>query len=1188
MSGEPNHDPTLEEADVGSRLGPFVLRRRLGMGGMGTVFLAEVVEAQAWAAAEARVAVKVLHDSRAVSPKALERFRRESRIGSALQHPSVVRTFDAGVHESPEGNRHWIALEYIEGKTLRALMQELSTVPESLLRLIATQIAEGLDAIHRAGAVHRDVKPGNVVIDHTHRVKLLDLGIARLLDESVTALTGDGLIGTPIYASPEQLRGATVGPASDLYSLGVLLYEAACGQNPFAGGGYHVAYRRHLELVPPKLGLVNPALTPFFEELVHTLLEKDPARRLGDAGEVARICEEGELSAWWRERENRLRREQPEHQLRTVRLARRTAMVGREGELGKLTDRLGAAWAGRGGLVLIEGEAGVGKSRLVAELLHTIESSGRDAWILRGSCDRTGGPLSDGFLDAVQHCFGPTLSDRLDRDLVLTRRLARSFLALLQQPGADPDEPQLSDDQLHALLSELATGLARERPVLWVVDDLHRGDPRSERTLLRLSRIAEEHPLLLIATLRPPLTKALAQAALERTSTLRLPLDRLSPRALIELLTNEVGARVATQLGASIATKSDGNPFFALAIVRELRDRNVLTQHDDGRFSVAAEVTSFEVPSSVGDLVGERLRDLGREDRSLLDAASVQGFAFDPDLIARVLERSRLDVLQRLADLERSAALVRATGSSFTFDHHLLHESLYGALPPLLRAEYHARLAAAFAHKIGCADRDPDAIAVDDALFLAEHRLKGGERDASTLQLAVRAAGLLLKRHRGERVLELTDLALSALGPDPKPSPLAHDVLMKWINARHARTPLDEERNHLERAMAMARALGDGRRIVAVLDQLAQTTSSSGRIAELAEIAAEILAYCETHEEPGYEARARQSMGLTQWVHADFSGAIESMRRAAEVHAAAGDLYQEATAHGTAGLVLIEAGRFVEARVAFEESLRLATATGNLHSESIAYGYLGELRRLAGDLAAARELIARRVPLNQITGLRYDELSHAKQLAELELEEARYDDAAVAIDRLRLIAESTGGPEHRFIAKRLEGELAFARGELDAAIALFLQAREILKTAFAVPRWTAFITMCEIHAHVARQSPVAHVRELIVEVLGSEPYATDRTLAEAYQALLGDRDAATVRVGEDYPVAVRALIHVILAQAGAVGQLAPARRLLETLAGHLDGEGRARFFGDHPTARRLVALEALHGAGPSGDTTTAA
>ncbi len=269
---------------------------------MGTVYLAGTVEGPSPAGFEGPVALKVVHAGLLADPDMLRRFQREAAAGHRVRHPNVVPTLDEGRVEVDGEARYFLAMEYVEGRTLRELLVEEGPFPEARLRPIGAQVAAGLEAVHAAGLVHRDLKPENLMAASDGRVRIMDLGMALVVDASIT-LTQEGQIaGSLLYAAPEQLRGAEVTPATDLYALGLVLYELVTGCCPYTVMEIAADVEADVQRKPPRLRDEIEEVTPFFDAVVTTLLAPDPTRRFASAAALQRALEEGESSSWWRSR----------------------------------------------------------------------------------------------------------------------------------------------------------------------------------------------------------------------------------------------------------------------------------------------------------------------------------------------------------------------------------------------------------------------------------------------------------------------------------------------------------------------------------------------------------------------------------------------------------------------------------------------------------------------------------------------------------------------------------------------------------------------------------------------------------------------------------------------------------------------------------------------------------------------
>jgi serine/threonine-protein kinase len=260
----------LPEVTEGSVVdGRYRVARRLGSGGMADVWLAEDTHLQR------RVALKILHRRFAQDREFVERFRREAESAAGLQHPNIVAVYDRGEFEGS----YYIAMQYVEGPTLKELIDR-GLAPGEAVALIR-QVLEAARFAHRNGIVHRDLKPQNVIVNPEGVALVTDFGIARA---GVSEITQTGsVMGTPHYLSPEQAQGFEVTSVSDLYSIGVLLYEALAGRVPFEGESAVAVAMKQVSQTPQRPSSINPRVSPALDAVVMRALEKDPGQRFQSA-----------------------------------------------------------------------------------------------------------------------------------------------------------------------------------------------------------------------------------------------------------------------------------------------------------------------------------------------------------------------------------------------------------------------------------------------------------------------------------------------------------------------------------------------------------------------------------------------------------------------------------------------------------------------------------------------------------------------------------------------------------------------------------------------------------------------------------------------------------------------------------------------------------------------------------------
>src|ERR1700744_215234 len=270
----------MSEFDAGAIIdGRYRVLSRVGAGGMADVYLAQDEQLGR------QVALKLLHRRFAEDPGFVERFRREAQAAASLQHPNVVSVFDRGSFEGT----YYIAMEYLQGRSLKALIREEAPLDPLRAIDITIQILKAARFAHRRGVIHRDLKPHNVIIDDNDHAKVTDFGIARAGASDMTE-TGS-IMGTAQYLSPEQAQGQPVTAPSDLYSIGVVLYEMLTGRVPFDGESAVTIALKHVSEAPVPPSHLNSRVTPELEQTVLWTLNKNPADRPVDAEQLITVLE---------------------------------------------------------------------------------------------------------------------------------------------------------------------------------------------------------------------------------------------------------------------------------------------------------------------------------------------------------------------------------------------------------------------------------------------------------------------------------------------------------------------------------------------------------------------------------------------------------------------------------------------------------------------------------------------------------------------------------------------------------------------------------------------------------------------------------------------------------------------------------------------------------------------------------
>lgn len=261
---------------INRKIRNFEIKELIATGGMAAIYKAVQLSL------DRIVAVKILHGHLAQDKDFIVRFEREAKAAANLQHENIVNIIDYGRDEDV----YFIAMEYVDGKSLKEILNLVKFVPQEIALAMAGEISKGLDYAHQKGIVHRDVKPANILIGYDGTVKIADFGLAQAQDLTSITVTGS-IVGTPAYMSPEQAAGKKVDIRSDIFSFGVVVYEMLTGIKPFKGDNYSSVIHEILTVAPPKPVEANPLVSKDISNIIERMLEKDPDKRYQQCNEVS-------------------------------------------------------------------------------------------------------------------------------------------------------------------------------------------------------------------------------------------------------------------------------------------------------------------------------------------------------------------------------------------------------------------------------------------------------------------------------------------------------------------------------------------------------------------------------------------------------------------------------------------------------------------------------------------------------------------------------------------------------------------------------------------------------------------------------------------------------------------------------------------------------------------------------------
>jgi len=1119
----PSDTPDRAQANASPPLlvsGDYTLREELGRGGMGTVFRAELRRPAHGLPAGAEVAIKFLRRELASDQDAVERLRREGELGMRIESPFIARIHGVIREEVLGLTVVGLVMELVRGPTLRRFLRERGPAVDDLARRIGEDAALGLATLHRDGLLHRDVKPENMALTPEGRVKLMDLGLAWTVGARPS-----GFFGSVAYAAPEVLRGRAAVPASDLYSLGVVLYEVLTGQHPFADvlADPDQLLAAHLEREPVRLAHLNARVSPFLEAVVLELLRKEPVLRRFDAAALASTLAAGEQAAFWVERRREVPVQAAQRRLRAVRRFAPTAFFGRRAELAQLHRRLdGVLGSGRGTAVRVTGPQGIGRRRLLDEwIAAALDRHGSKLEFVagQGSQDPTsprGAPFPEMLAELLLD------GDRTDSPNAKERTAARLVQLGLSALDADALAQTVvgSASALlpHARADLLARGLmaaaaAGNGPRMLVVR-VDRADALDTTAALVVDRLLEEveaHPMLLV------LVQHLRQAHLPfpYASVAVTGLDAGAFAAFARaLFSPAAGAREPSdeQVRAAFAALG-GSPGALLEALEDLGDSGVLAGRP-GSFTGLPPEAEIRPPPPLLARVRQRVRELPADQRHVLQAAAVLG-ARAPlaDLVALV-GQPELQVLAALSVFQ--GRVVRADDDEVAFRHRDFRMALLDLVPRAVRRTLHRAAAWVLERRQA------------PPLEVGMHMSRAMEHEAAVAPLLAGLEQLVASgsQRAARRVILRLQLHLDALAG------------REAIEAARLRT------HHLGAEVALA----------------------SGRLAEAGAHAHAALDGATRLSDDAARARALLVLAHVAALREQALAAASTLDMAAAAATAAGDSELRAQVDVQRAEVELQLGHGYGA----SRGLERARAVLGDHARHHVPLQLVEAQAalLAADFPAARKLLDRVETLAQQRGDALAELREKSLRTQWLVATGDLERAGPALDAVAALAARVSGP-------RLLGRARLALGEGMALCDDVTAAREHLLLALAeahadgdlAARETAALWLRLLGIPVPRPPDGAVLVDVpVVRALRCLAEAREARVRHAALALASWRQrAAEVEQAVDLPLHLRLLV------LRATGAAARADELAAAAAHKLPVMQRRRFTRLVTTAARLVA-----------------
>lgn len=941
----------------------------LGEGGMGRVYLAHD------RTADRSVALKVAHDP--LSPDRFEQLKHEFWLMTRLQHPNLVEAYDYG---RTEEGAPFLTMEVVDGSGL----EDALPLTAASVRDVAVQTARALSYIHAQGYVHCDLKPDNIRLTPDGRVKVMDFGLMER-----TGRIGGPIRGSLAYLAPEVAKGGMVDARSDLYSLGIMLYQLASGVLPFAAETPAEMLRAHMSQEPPA---VSEALPQDLRDLLPQLLAKDPGSRPGSAAELLQaLGEEGSQGPMY---------------------LFSPPLIGRDELLARFE-----AGALDAGTWTVAGVAGMGKSRLLNEFRFRAQLADRP--FLLAACPPQAGapyaPIAD-LLRQMVPLAGLHAPETLEALRVPLSRLVPE-LGRGDDPVLDM-EPQQEKSRLHAAIVDLVRAVAAAKGLYLAVEDIGALDASSREVLELLARLTHELPLTLLAT-RAPEAVGLEQEQV-------LSLDPLDADEVAQLLEAMIGhSRISEAFQRTVFEAAGGNPQAIASLLQHLVDARII-KSEGGRWVLPETLAEETLPRDWQALLGQKLDALSPEAHRIAVAIAMLGRPVSLALLERVPGIPHDESLYQAVDELQLAGILQGQ-TEFDFAQRALAGLLREALSEEGLRDWHTRLATALeaAHA-----EAPDNL--DLLNQLATHAMRSDD-PARAIPYCLEAGRRNYALYANEAACTFLSAGLDLLGDAPTETRL--EMLSAFGDAKRMLGDSATACDSYRQAVSLAETLGQPSALASLLVSLGKSYQSQGKYEDAKEHLTRALEVSEAAGNFRAKIRALMTLGRIHYFTGNAALTAPLLEESASLSRARGEALMLSECLAFLGFLYTSNGdgRTEEGLTLLKEALAIKERFNDLLGLNEAYMMLGNAYLALGRYSEAYQAFEETRRLNTLIDQRDELVFSQLNLAATALELGQFRDAEAVASLALTGARELGSRMAEGMALAMEGMAALFLGRLGTA-----------------------------------------------------------------------------------------------------------------------------------------------------------